>query len=78
MGVHFHLHAALCRLLGFVRFLLHFTRSGGMGVLLENANVPALRFSTASAAVTGAMWGARFCRHDFVSLVVALLLRLKA
>lgn len=65
MGVHFHLDTAFCRLLGFVRFLLHFTRGGGVGVLFKNTNVPALRLSTASAAVTGAMRGARFCRHDF-------------
>lgn len=69
MGVHFHLHTALCRLFGFVWFLLQFARGGGVGVLQEDADVPALRLSTASAAVAGAMRGAKFGRHD-ICLVV--------
>ncbi len=63
MGVHFHLHTALCRLFGFLRFLR--SDGGGVGVLLIDADVPAFRLSTPSTVVTRTMWGARFSRHDF-------------
>lgn len=55
VGVHFHLYTALCRLFGFMWFLL-----------LKDANMPALRLSTPSASVTGTMRGARSGRHDLV------------